>query len=56
VKTEEELFLTLPLSASEADMAAVRGILIDAISRVDSILKTTRSEKVACLNIDWFRF
>ena len=52
---KEELFYTGPMSLSLADMASVRKELVDVVSRAIKIVGPSKSEEIACLNIDWFK-
>jgi len=51
-----ELRYTSPMSVSEADVARVRSILINAIQEVDHIIDQSADEKLVGLNIDLFSF
>lgn len=53
---EDELFYSAPMSLSVADTAWVREKLVLVIQEILSRVKVSESQKLACLNIDWFDF
>jgi uncharacterized protein (TIGR02147 family) len=52
----EELFYTGPMSLSNEAMNWVRTELVSLIERVVTHVSASESERLACLNIDWFDF
>ena len=48
------LHYSAPMTMSFADAEKIRELLIEAINNVDKILEPSPSEKLVCLNIDWF--
>jgi len=49
-----ELAFTMPVTLSVADIARVRKMLLNFIQEVDRVFDKSPSEKLRCLNIDWF--
>lgn len=54
--TESELCYTGPMSVSNDDFSKIRELLVQLIQGTTRIATTSREEKLACLNIDWFEF
>ena len=52
----DELVFSAPMSIAVGDGPVIREALAKLIETVASIVKNTASEKVSCLNIDWFNF
>lgn len=46
---------TSPMIISQDDAHKVRDILQDAIQKIDALVEPSKSEKIFCLNIDWFK-
>jgi len=55
-KNESDLFYTSPMSLSQADYEKIRGMLVQCIQDVVAVMRPSPSEKVCCLNIDWFEY
>lgn len=53
---EEELFYTGPMSIGEKDLARLRSELVQFIKQFSKQVADSPSEKLACLNIDLFKF
>lgn len=53
---KDELFYSAPMVLSQDDVAWVREQLVELIKRVLERVKPSSSERLACLNIDWFDF
>lgn len=53
--TPEELGFSAPLTLAESDIPEVRKMCLDFIQQVSKKVSTSSAEKLACLNIDWFR-
>jgi uncharacterized protein (TIGR02147 family) len=51
-----ELAFTSPVSLSKSDGPKVREILVEAVEKAMTVIDRSKSEKLACLNIDWFDF
>lgn len=54
--SDDELCITFPYSISEKDFKKIREILVSAVQQIQMIVKESPAEKVAYLNIDFFRF
>lgn len=52
----KNLFYTSPMSLSESAAAEVRALLPTVIEKVQKIAGPSASEKVYCLNLDWFEY
>ena len=52
--TQEELMWTCPCSISEDDFHEFREELIQLIKRFYGRVRESKSERLACVNIDWF--
>lgn len=50
----DELFYTGPMTLSEGTAKWIRGELVQLIQKVVEKVKDSKSEKLSCLNIDWF--
>ena len=50
----EELAFTAPLTISERDAKAVYSELLESVARISERVSKSNSEKLYCLNIDWF--
>lgn len=55
-KRESDLFYTCPMSLSDKDVQKIRGLILSYVQEILNIMKPSRSEKVCCLNIDWFEY
>lgn len=55
-KNEKDIFYTSPMSLSEVDAEKVRGMILKYIDEVLAVMRPSPSEKVYCLNMDWFEF
>ncbi len=49
-----ELFLTMPATLAEKDIMILRQRIVDFIDEFVKVIDTSKSEKLYCLNIDWF--
>ncbi|MGE0526133.1 MAG: TIGR02147 family protein [Bdellovibrionales bacterium] len=56
LKSESDLFYTCPMSLSEEAAAEIRRLLPSFIERVLKIVRPSPSERVGCLNLDWFTY
>ena len=54
LNTGNELAYTAPMTLSENDAQRIRAALADVVQNVDGIVGPSPSEKLYCLNIDWF--
>jgi uncharacterized protein (TIGR02147 family) len=54
--SKDELMYSGPMSLSQKDMEWVRSRIVELIEDVVHRVKDSDSEKLACLNIDWFDF
>ena len=54
--SKDELFYSAPMTLSTEDVAWVRARIVELIQKVVDRAKDSESEKLACLNIDWFDF
>jgi len=56
-KTQNELFLTIPMAIGEKDVTKVMAALQEFEKRVHRIIdRSGKAERLVCLNVDWFRF
>ena len=55
-KNEADLFYVSPMSISIADAEKVRAMILQMIQDVVEVMRPSPSEKVCCLNIDWFEY
>lgn len=55
-ESDEDLFLSGPMSLSREAAAQVRALLLDTIQEINKKAGPSPSETVACLNVDWFRY
>lgn len=55
-RREEDLFVTAPVSLSAEDSVKVKALLLTAFESAMKIVKPSPSEKVFCLNLDWFEW
>jgi uncharacterized protein (TIGR02147 family) len=55
-KQEGDVFFTSPMSLSKVAAQQVRKLLPNFIQEVMKVTGPSQSEKVACLNIDWFSY
>lgn len=55
-KRNSDLFFTAPMSLSHLDSEKIRKILLKAIDEIVGLLGPSKSEKVMCLNMDWFEY
>lgn len=51
---KDEIMYSGPMSLSQEDMEWVRARIVDLLEEVVQRVKKSDSERVACLNIDWF--
>lgn len=51
---EGELAFSAPLTLAEKDIPEVKKICLEAIQQISKKVSSSKSEKLACLNIDWF--
>ncbi len=49
-----DLFYTAPMVLSESTMAEIRTMLVDIVSQITKLVAPSPSEKLVCLNVDWF--
>ncbi|MBX9768314.1 MAG: TIGR02147 family protein [Bdellovibrionales bacterium] len=54
--SKDELFYSGPMALSNEDALWVRSRLVELIENVVQRVKVSESERLACLNIDWFDF
>lgn len=54
LRSSDELAYTAPMTLSEKDVAQIRKLLADLVQRTDEIVTTSPSEKLYCMNLDWF--
>jgi uncharacterized protein (TIGR02147 family) len=52
--TAEELMFTSPVALSEVDFHKFREELADLIKRFSAMVNDSKSERLACFNVDWF--
>jgi hypothetical protein len=52
----DEIYYTSPVSLSEGDLQKVRAMILKWIDDFSAVIKPSRSEKLACLNLEWFKF
>lgn len=52
----DDLYYTAPMALSKEAAEEVRKQLVLLIQRVNKIVPESKSEELACLNIDWFKF
>jgi uncharacterized protein (TIGR02147 family) len=52
---KNEISYTAPMAISEGSLAEVREILLESIEKIIPIIKKSKSEKLACLNLDLFK-
>lgn len=50
----DELVYTAPMTLSVTDASRIRELLADLVQKTDQIVGPSPSEKLYCLNIDWF--
>jgi hypothetical protein len=55
-KSEFDIFYTSPMSLSAADAEKVRTLVLNQIQEILAIMRPSASEKVCCLNVDWFEY
>lgn len=53
---ENNFFFTGPMVLSEEAIQQIRQTLVSTIEKVTKITVESRSETLACLNVDWFQF
>jgi uncharacterized protein (TIGR02147 family) len=51
-----ELSYTAPMAISEESLGEIREVLLETIEKIIPIIKKSKSERLACLNIDLFKF
>lgn len=54
LREDAELAYTAPMTLSAKDVLKIRAALADVVENVDHIVGPSSSEKLYCLNIDWF--
>ncbi|MGE3608510.1 MAG: TIGR02147 family protein [Bacteriovoracaceae bacterium] len=54
-KKNDDLAFSAPLTISEKDFLEVREVLLNQIKTISKIVSSSKSEKLACLNIDYFK-
>jgi len=54
LRPTEELAYTAPMTLSRSDAIRIRSLLADLVEKVDQIVVPSPSEKLFCLNLDWF--
>ena len=54
LRPTEELAYTAPMTLSQSDAIRIRSLLADLVEKVDQIVAPSPSEKLFCLNLDWF--
>ncbi len=55
-KNESDIFYTSPMSISYADADKIRDMILNYIQEILAVMRPSPSEKVCCLNIDWFEY
>jgi hypothetical protein len=53
--TPDDLSFTAPVSISRKDVARVRALLLDTVSKIAKIVETSPAEEVVYLGIDWIK-
>jgi uncharacterized protein (TIGR02147 family) len=53
---DDEIFFTGAFSLSEKDILKLRGEITTFIEKTTYSIRSSKDEKLACLNIDWFKF
>lgn len=53
--SEKEFAVSAPMSLSERDFQRIRDRLIESVREITQIASDSPPEKLACLNIDWFK-
>ncbi len=53
---DKHLFATLPMSISEETAEEIRHLLPKLIEQILEKVGPSKSEKVYCLNLDWFEY
>lgn len=56
LRKDSDLFITVPVSLSPEDAEKIKSILLTSFESTMKIVKPSPSEKVFCLNIDWFEW
>lgn len=51
----DELAFTAPLTISKKDFNLVRSEILELIQSISKRVEASKSEEIACLNIDWFK-
>lgn len=51
----DELAFTAPLTISKKDFQLVRNEILELIQSISKRVENSKSEEIACLNIDWFK-
>lgn len=52
----EDLYYTAPMALSKKAAQTVHNELMTMIQKLNAIVPSSKSEELACLNIDWFKF
>ena len=55
-KNDTDLFYSSPMSLSADDYEKIRTMLLNNIKEILDVMRPSTSEKVCCLNIDWFEY
>jgi hypothetical protein len=53
---DDELCFTMPCTLSKADYSKIRSEIVALIQKSTAIVGPSKSEEMAFMNIDWFRF
>ena len=56
LRKDSDLFITAPVSLSKEDSEKVRALMLTAFESAMKIVKPSPSEKVFCLNLDWYEW
>lgn len=56
LESDEDLFITAPMSFSRKTGEEIRAFLLEAVQDVNKRVGPSPSEIVGCLNIDWFKY
>ena len=54
LNSTEELAYTAPMTLSGKDAARIRRILVELVEKTDKIVTPSESERLFCMNLDWF--
>jgi len=53
--SSDELAFSAPLTLAESEIPEIKKLCLDLIQEISNKVATSPSEKLACINIDWFR-